>query len=382
MVDTIGKVKACCVSGYIGDANSKTINEIWNNDKLKKLRVDMLAGDRNSLCHSCYSQEDNGVRSSRLTWVESFKDVLRDVVPETKQDGTLDRFELRYMDIRFNNLCNFKCRTCNPIYSSKIAVEKSLLGINSIKPTPFKVNSTEIVTQFKEHYPYIQTLYFAGGEPLIQAEHWDMIEDLIKSGRSSTLDLLYSTNGSTLTFKGKDIIDYWSKFKSVLVQVSIDAMGIQAEYWRDGTIWEDVINNIKRAKTCPNVVIKPHGTIGWPNVLSWTLFVKYAIENKLCKPNDISVWFLENPREFSLQAAPGFKKEEIKNELENLIKYLQEVDANILSETIKLMIKFMMKSNKEIVLSMLHDLVLTDNLRGKNFLDYFPEHENMKRYLI
>ena len=33
---------------------------------------------------------------------------------DTQEDGGIEEFKMKYMDIRFSNLCNFKCRSCGP----------------------------------------------------------------------------------------------------------------------------------------------------------------------------------------------------------------------------------------------------------------------------
>jgi sulfatase maturation enzyme AslB (radical SAM superfamily) len=376
MLNTEGKVQVCCISGKVGDTKKNSLTEIWNSDELKQLRKDMLSGVRNNICSRCYDQEDQNIRSSRKTWNYLFNEVTTDIVPETKTDGSLDRFELKYMDLRFSNLCNFKCRTCFPVYSSKIAAEKKI-------PEVLKINANDIITQFKHHYPYLKMIYFAGGEPMLLKEHWEMLKDLIELDRAKDIDLLYTTNGSTLTFKDHDIIDYWPKFKSVNVQFSIDAMGKQAEYWRDGTVWEEIVENIKRVKTCPpTVAFKPHGTVGWPNIHSWIAFIKYAVDNKFCVGNDINAWTLTGPIEFSLQSAPLFKKEEIKIEIENLIDYLRKAGNSVdLINILNSMLTFMFAANTERILPILKLRInKTDDIRKKYFLDYFPEHQNMSSY--
>ena len=100
MLNTEGKVQVCCISGEVGDTKKNSLTEIWNSDELKQLRKDMLSGVRNNICSRCYDQEDQNIRSSRKTWNYLFNEVTTDIVPETKTDGSLDRFELKYMDLR------------------------------------------------------------------------------------------------------------------------------------------------------------------------------------------------------------------------------------------------------------------------------------------
>jgi len=369
-------VCVCCISRPIGSTKENTLSEMWNSDNVKKLRTDMISGVRNSLCNTCYKHEDLGMQSARQSWVKA-KPEIEKIVAETKPDGTLDRFELTMLDVGYSNLCNFKCRICDPSYSSKIAVEIS-------SDTALITNHEGVLDQIREHYPHLNLLKFMGGEPLMQPEHWVILDELVKLGYSKNIDLIYNTNGSVLSFKNKSILDYWQHFSGVNAQISIDAMGKQAEYWRDGTVWAEMEDNIRQYKTCDNVNLSFHGTVGWPNVFSWISFVKYAIENKFVGANKFSAWLLTNPIEFSLQSAPSFKKDEIRIEIEKLIDYLTSVESSEnFIERLTLMIKFMYNADTSKVVSSILRIKLMnkDKIRGKKFLEYFPEHENMRKFV-
>ena len=47
-----GHVKPCCIAEtiYTHNLNNETIDEVFNSEEMKKLRVDMLNGERNKLC--------------------------------------------------------------------------------------------------------------------------------------------------------------------------------------------------------------------------------------------------------------------------------------------------------------------------------------------
>jgi len=386
-----GDVAPCCVGKPLGSNNDNTLEEIWNNDEMKQLRLDLTSGVKNSHCSECYRIEDAGGLSSRIKYSEDMNHVIRDIVPLTQPDGTLEKFELQYVDLRFNNLCNFKCRSCNEVFSSQIASERIKNRGNpeyDIPWRPIKVNTTFVknekaFVEIKQHYQYIRKIYFAGGEPMIQQEHWEILDDLVTLGLSENIELIYSTNGSTLNFKGKNVLDYWAKFNKVYVQFSIDAMDKQAEYWRDGTVWEEIDNNLKLANTCPNVEVSIHSTIAWPTVSSWISFVKHAITNKLINDNNLTVWCLTTPKEFCLHTAPPFKKDQIRKELKDLIVFLKENNTgeSILSK-VESIISFMDSKHTFKHLIDLRYVCRTDKSRKKNFLDYFPEHQDMKDYFL
>jgi hypothetical protein len=184
-----------------------------------------------------------------------------------------------------------------------------------------------------------------------------------------------------LEFKGQSVLDYWKKFKKVYLQFSIDAMGKQAEYWRDGTVWEDIEANLKLASTCPTVAVSVHSTIAWPTVSSWIYFVKHVVTNKLIINDNLTAWCLTTPQTYSLQVPPEFKKNQIRNELNELIDFLNnhENTESIITrvEAIK---SFMDAASKSRFLINLRYAPRIDKIRKKDFFNYFPEHADMKEY--
>jgi radical SAM protein with 4Fe4S-binding SPASM domain len=59
-----GEAYPCCHAemtvGAVGNCRENTLEEIWNSDKQKQLRKDMLNETFNSTCNRCYEQENNG----------------------------------------------------------------------------------------------------------------------------------------------------------------------------------------------------------------------------------------------------------------------------------------------------------------------------------
>ena len=120
--------------------------------------------------------------------------------------------------------------------------------------------------------------------------------------------------------------------------------------------------------------------------------VKILLNEHLSVGNNMTIWCLEDEGEFSLRSLPDFKKEEISIAIDNFIIYLEQYNiknvnlaglpaSNIVTN---------MKNIKSFMLTASNYLVspesfkknrLLDKIRGKDFLDYFPEHENMKEYI-
>jgi sulfatase maturation enzyme AslB (radical SAM superfamily) len=82
--------------------------------------------------------------------------------------------------------------------------------------------------QMQEHIPYLEQIYFAGGEPLIMEEHYRILKELVKR-EMFNVKLIYNTNFSRLNLKDEDVLDYWKLFNNVSIGASLDAMGPRAE---------------------------------------------------------------------------------------------------------------------------------------------------------
>jgi len=106
-----GEVKPCCIAGGFDDKQflrEKSIEDIFNSGEYKQLRHDMLNGKRNKACEVCYKKEDIGESSPR----QMFNSNTLWTMPEVKEDYSVVT-QFQHIDIRFSNLCNFKCRMCN-----------------------------------------------------------------------------------------------------------------------------------------------------------------------------------------------------------------------------------------------------------------------------
>jgi sulfatase maturation enzyme AslB (radical SAM superfamily) len=82
--------------------------------------------------------------------------------------------------------------------------------------------------------------------------HYKILDKLSQYGNQ--IELKYATNGTTLGIsKGRTIHDYWPKFKSIAVNVSIDGIHDVYEYIRGNGKFSEVEENVKVFKSFPNV---------------------------------------------------------------------------------------------------------------------------------
>ena len=97
-----GRAYPCCFSFDpfpVGDLNKQSLKEVWEGDKMKQLRKNMLKGVTNRECVKCYEQEESGFFSLRLSSNKHFGHNIS-LVENTTPEGDAD-FMIKYWDIRF-----------------------------------------------------------------------------------------------------------------------------------------------------------------------------------------------------------------------------------------------------------------------------------------
>ena len=263
-----GAVKACCRSHPVGYIQDQTLEGIWNNDTMQRIRRQVLNSERPAECAPCFSLEDQGVESLRQRHINGVIPEARiNLYPDTPLQEVMP-FEFPTMEIKMNNLCNLKCRMCNPMDSTSwndwqeveehyIKEDNFLVKkINdlNLKNKPFLdsfVDTDNWWDSFKKILPYFRRVEFAGGEPLMDPTHYKILDMLAPYG--DNIEIKYATNLTTLGKSNRTVWQYWPKFKSVAVNVSIDGIDTSYEYIRGNASWAELVNNIKQVQTIPNV---------------------------------------------------------------------------------------------------------------------------------
>ena len=188
-----GVAKACCVANIpYGNINSESLEDIWKGDPITKIRTKFAAGEIDKRCAVCIHQEAVGNKSIRQETFDKFPHIDIEKSPSLPI----------YFDIRFSNVCNFRCRTCWHGASSKWFSDAKELGT--------AIGKKAIIKNVQDFEDFIQKtgaallqaeeIYFAGGEPLVTEEHYLLLEWLIEQG-ATQMRLRYNTNFSKLQFK-------------------------------------------------------------------------------------------------------------------------------------------------------------------------------------
>ena len=313
-----GRAYPCCTSDYnhpVGNFNEQSMREVWNGEPMKQVRCNMLNKTPSPHCKSCYEEESHGVHSMRNSFNKHFGHHIKEVLPATQSDGTLDVFKFRYYDIRFSNLCNMKCRTCGDTFSS-LWTEENKKRFDWAVETPKVLYSgrteTDMLEQLDDHIPYVQQIYFAGGEPLIMPEHYKLVRTLIDR-KKFDVQLAYNTNFLKVDYGKHNILEDWKLFNSVSVGASLDIDGGRAEYMRKGTKWDTIVQNRRKMiEICPDVDFYVSATISLYNVLTVADFHESWVNAGLIKAGDFHCNMLTNPQDRRIDVLPAYLKDQVR----------------------------------------------------------------------
>lgn len=268
-----GAIKICCRSMPIGWIQKENLESAWNNQIMQKTRQQVLNGEQPDVCKPCFDLETQGVESLRQRHINGLIPDARiklypNVLDSLREDYTMP-FAFPTIEIKLNNLCNLKCRMCNPLDST------SWQDWDQVKPFYEKENNYLVPTiaklvnkpgqyigpfddtdnwwnSFEKLIPHFKRVEFAGGEPLMDPQHYKILEMLKPYGKN--IELKYATNGTTLGISNnRTIYDFWPHFRSIAVNVSLDGIHNVYNYIRSNSSFNKVENNIKEMQKISNV---------------------------------------------------------------------------------------------------------------------------------
>jgi radical SAM protein with 4Fe4S-binding SPASM domain len=383
-----GEAYPCCHAemgvGQVGNCRENTLKEIWNSPKQRQLRQDMLTETKNPACQRCYEQEESGFFSGRRSANKHHGHHVGRVLT-TEPTGHVNHFGMTYWDIRFSNLCNLSCRSCGHIFSSSWYQDQAQLAgsawtLNNSALNIAGRNKDDMWSQLQPHLDYVEQIYFAGGEPLMMEEHYNILDELERRGRFD-VRLIYNTNFTQTKLKDREVFDYWRKFESVAVGASLDAMGPRAEYIRRGTDWHTVERN-RRAmlEQCPNVDFYISPTLSILNALHLPDFHRDWVNKGLLKAQDLNVNILQDPAYLRIDIATPEYKQQIEEKYQEHLLWLRNRDQlNRATVGFESAINFLKATdNRQLLPKFWVKTQELDRIRKENVLETIPELKALK----
>ena len=387
-----GKVVPCCLTSthnyFAGDLTTDSIEEIWNSDNMKSLRLQMVNGEEPKICSTCFNKERVTGLSGRIHHNKAFPKVLERIPKITDQTGYVSEMNLLYWDFRFSNLCNLKCRSCGPRYSSAWVPDAKKLGLISNQDKVWNIDSVDDTNNFDfltEQINVVEKIYFAGGEPLMMDEHWQILELLDKNKRHD-VKISYNTNCTTFTYKNKDVFDYWKKWNADKLQIwpSIDEIGPRAELIRSGTVWSKVEANLKRLTTLDNTLIQPGITVGAWNVFRLPEIINHLVDigviNSERHYQNFFLNLIEMPLHYNITILPDkFKNKTRKRLIKFIGSFNKKHNTDIREHFTQVLAELSKAHNPNAAQRFVNMTAKVDNVRKEKFYDVVPELKMLKR---
>ena len=161
-----------------------TLAEHWNSETMRRVRVQMMAGELPPECEVC---------DKKLLNTDVYRDYFNNLFGHKRQQllGATDATGYTPIlpvswDYRFSNLCNFKCRMCGDMLSSAWESEQranNMIDYSDPKNSWMKPEVKQQITAFQDtvieqefsdavEQHRVEEVYWVGGEPLMYEQHW------------------------------------------------------------------------------------------------------------------------------------------------------------------------------------------------------------------
>jgi len=282
--------KLCCMSKEIKKMDStltvqQNMENFWVSDELKQIRQDFVDNKWPGACEwYCGKYEKQGVyeESYRHNFIDRYKDIDIEQYDLNVETGNKTHKPID-LDFRPGNTCNLKCRSCTGIWSNTI--QKEVIANPELQGTYYDTgrNYSQLDTSTID-LSNIQSLKMSGGETLVDPNVYTFLNKAVEDGYAKNIELHLLTNG---TYMPKRIISVLEQFRSLVINVSIDAVGSLEEYLRTGTVWPEqkqvfeTVLSLPNLKKCGiNSVIQITGIFGLQDLIDFAYDSKYTSNKK------------------------------------------------------------------------------------------------------
>ncbi len=252
---------------------AKSYKAIHNTQYKKMVRKEMLDGKRPKECEYCWKIEDMGKEkvSDRV-----FKSVIYtdEELKKCKEElGYTEDVDLKTLEIAFDPNCNFACSYCNSSFSTKwqgdIKKNGPYQNLVSDGAAAFQHDGGHSMPYGKKNIgnPYIDAFWkwwegelqytlkelrITGGEPTMSQDFWKLMKWWEKHP-DCNVEFAVNSNLGQKQELVNELIKSTHNFKNFHLYTSCEAFGVQAEYIRDGLVWDEWIKNLERVMTEGNI---------------------------------------------------------------------------------------------------------------------------------
>lgn len=297
------------------DELKKNPSALHNTAFKKEQRKMMLEGVRPPECNYCWQAEDAGVLySDRIikstdpwSWPEF------DKVKSMPWDQDVNP---TFLEVMFDDLCNFSCAYCKQDISTGVASEIKSFGAYKLSTSTNRYASLDELSTRASKEPYLEAFWkwfpevlrslkvlrVTGGEPLLSKDFNKLLEYLVAHPQPNLEFAVNSHLGHSRRRMG-EFVEVFKKLrdgktvKNFEIYTSVDTAGEDAEFIRHGldySLWLENMRFISEKLPQQRIVIMC--TFNILSILSFPDLLKDVVELKKLNPSIlIDISFLRDP---------------------------------------------------------------------------------------
>ena len=390
------------------DAIADNPSALHNTEEKKQHRRQMKEGKRPSGCEYCWKIEDMGTEyiSDRVYKSKIYQTHEIQAAYNTPVDNNVN---LKTLEIAFDRTCNFACSYCNPAFSSTWVKDLKQNGAyeNLVSDGRNHFTHTHDSAQLYKHgetNPYVEAFFkwwesdlhktlhelrITGGEPTMSPDLWRLFDWFKHNNSNPEMRLAVNSNLGCKDELVDRLIAASHDIPNFHLYTSCEAIGIQAEYIRDGLEWNQFIKNLNRVITEGNLSgLHMMCTVNALCLESLTDFLDLMLKYKSQFGSDVPVFTLNIVRFPSFQSPlilPTEKKQQHSYKLRQWLtsnennKLVHEMESNQVQRLIDYLISVdRPHSETSFEMPKLHNdfkqfYSQYDQRRNKDFCSAFPD---------
>lgn len=413
-----GNYRVCCCSeekvikkadGTAYNMRRDSVDEVWNSDHYKQLRLDLLNGVKNSTCEYCWNYEAGGAYSKRQKTNDEKHDMYPDydifINDALENNGALSTPPTD-LDLKVGTQCNLKCIMCYPGSSSlqQDEVEEMKasgedipalmktwdqrvidLKLNMDDFNPKNLDVERLVENLDPSLSKAIHLSLVGGEPLVNKTTTRILEQCVEKDYAKNMMLQIITNLSVINNKTLDQLD---KFKHPMLCISYDHIDAKKfNFIRYPASYETFQNNFDKILEYKHIVKKLSTTWGIFNIFDFEEILTHW-ENISREYKDkfvINFGLIYYPNYFSLRFLELDQKKEITERINSF--YDQNKDWKIFTDNPEFVESFISVpgymggediNHESVCKERTRVLELYDRIRGTDYKKLFPHIKEYK----
>lgn len=278
-------VVTCCPrqSDFLAVQDSQNLpSKFINNENFIDLRKKLINDVWPDGCDTCQKIENKNIPSMRQDYILE-NDVFYDNKNQIKKlaefsekkiieclndDYTISFDGIRHVELRFSDSCNLNCLHCSEVFSSRW--KKILKNLNYDEGDNFhnitqllgtehrkkdekysinvKIEDIEkIVYDLCKNFKNIERIDFSGGEPLFQKQFWIFLEKIQRHQNIDNIQFSFHTN-LNCDYDVDLLNDLLKNFGGCTIIISVDGGKNSYEFFRNGSNWNKLVDNICKLK--------------------------------------------------------------------------------------------------------------------------------------